>query len=82
MSGAEFVHLGSDGTKLVAQRRWMRHVEVVQGPPVADADAAAVPLEDWLATRALGGDELRGYPGAHLVARRRRVLPVHCRVLP
>ena len=62
VSGAEFVHLASDGTKLVAQRRWMRHVEVVQPPPAADADAEAVPLEDWLATRgkALGGDDLAG----------------------
>ena len=62
VSGAEFVHLASEQTELVAQRRWMRRVEVVQGPPDAEADAEAVPLEDWLAARgeAIGGANLAG----------------------
>ena len=64
VSGAEFVHLASEQTELVAQRRWMRRVEVVQGPPDAEAVEAveAVPLEDWLAARgeAIGGANLAG----------------------
>ena len=70
VSGAEFVHLASGGSVTVAQRHWMRHVDVVhspvtvtnEGPDAAASYSTTTPLEDWLASRgeALGGDDASG----------------------